>query len=195
MGRGHKAKNAKKKPKNSTRFKKVPRQKNNNACMTSDVIARAIALPLASESLALTPASVTASAPPTALASAPPSASASVSASSPAPPPLQTTLPAALAEAALYRVPSLCFDATLPASDRGYQQVERSVVWSLVLDCTQWKSHHVVAKLIKQYYRALDIHPVKNWKNPRLLLPRSLARMAQLLAEATRAVGPQEECR
>ena len=67
------------------------------------------------------------------------------------------------------------------------------MVWSLVLDCTQWKSHRVVAKLIKQYYRVLDIHPVKNWKNPRLLLPRSLARMARLLAEATRAVGPQEE--
>ena len=147
MGRGHKAKYAKKKPKNATRFKKVPRQKNNNACMTS----------------------------------------------SPAPPSLQTTLPAALAEAALYRVPSLCFDATLPASDRGYQQVERSAVWSLVLDRTQWKSHRDVAKLITQYYRALDIHPVKNWKNPRLLLPRSLARMALLLAEATRAVGPQEE--
>ena len=86
-----------------------------------------------------------------------------------------------------FREPTLCFDPTLPASDRGYQQVDRSVVWSLVLDCTQWKSHRVVAKLIKQYYRVL------NWKNPRLLLPRSLGRMALLLAEATRAVGPQEE--
>jgi hypothetical protein len=68
--------------------------------------------------------------------------------------------------------------------------------WSLVLDRTQWKSHRDVAKLITQYYRALDIHPAtsrKNWRNPRLLLPRSLARMAVLLAEATRAVGPQEE--
>ena len=73
------------------------------------------------------------------------------------------------------------------------------MVWSLVLDRTQWKSHRDVANRITQYYRALDIHPVthpatlrKNWKNHRLVLPRSLARMASLLAEATRAAGPQE---